>query len=262
MNEDLIKHVEELGLSNKEARVYIANLMLGPAGVQQIADTSGIKRVTTYVILESLAGLGLVSQSIHAKKTLFNAEAPDNLRRLLDKREQSLRDQKQQLDELLPQLRSLKVLSIDAPSVKFYDGFEGIQANNKNFFAAARKNNIKSIYGISNLDLLYKYFPDIEDQGANPDRVSAGIKSKFLYTSSKGPIMKATDKAKNRESRYVPLEKYSLDCDISIAGNTTALLSLGASKAIGIMIESEQVARGLQSLFDLAWEAAAPYNTD
>jgi sugar-specific transcriptional regulator TrmB len=51
MNEELIGQIEELGLSNKEARVYVANLMLGPAGVQQIADASGIKRVTTYVIL-------------------------------------------------------------------------------------------------------------------------------------------------------------------------------------------------------------------
>ena len=119
MNEDLVRQVEELGLSNKEARVYIANLMLGAAGVQQIADTSGIKRVTTYVILESLVNLGLVSQTTHAKKTLFNAEAPDNLQRLLEKREQSLRDQKQHLRDLLPHLKKLKTLTKTAPTVKF-----------------------------------------------------------------------------------------------------------------------------------------------
>jgi sugar-specific transcriptional regulator TrmB len=260
MNEDLIKQVEDLGLSNKEARVYIANLMLGPAGVQQIADISGIKRVTTYVILESLVNLGLVSQTTHAKKTLFNAESPSNLSRLLEKRAQSLSDQRHQLEELLPQLKSLKVLSTDAPSVKFYDGPEGIQSNNKAFFEKARKDNVDCIYGVSNLDLLYQYFPFIEDQGANPDRVSTGIPSKFLYTAAKGPIMEATDKVKNRESRFVPSDKYMLECDISIAGNTAVLLALSPSKAIGVTIESEQISRGLKSLFDLAWEAAAPYN--
>src|SRR5947209_5718152 len=131
MDDQLISQVEELGLSNKESRVYVANLMLGAAGVQQIADASGIKRVTTYVILESLVSLGLVSQTTKAKKTLFNAESPENLRRLLDKKEQSIKEQKHQLEELLPQLGKLSTLPKDVPSVKFYDGAESIQTINK-----------------------------------------------------------------------------------------------------------------------------------
>src|SRR4051812_25054594 len=83
MNDELIASIEDLGLSQKEARVYLANLMLGPATVQKIADQSGIKRVTTYVILESLNNLGLVSQSTKGKKTYFVAEEPSHLRRLL-----------------------------------------------------------------------------------------------------------------------------------------------------------------------------------
>jgi len=260
MNEELIKQVEDLGLSNKEARVYLANLMLGPAGVQQIADASGIKRVTTYVILEALVNLGLVSQSSHAKKTLFNAEAPDNLSRLLEKREQSLEDQKQHLQELLPQLTKLKTLPKDAPSVKFYDGLEGVQTINKMFFSAVEKMKPECIYGISNLDLLYQYFPQVEDEGANPERVKSGLKSRFIYTSSKGPIMKSTDKESNRESRFVPIEQYALECDMSIGGNLIALLALNTPKPVGIIIESEQIAAGFKSLFELAWGAAAPYN--
>lgn len=262
MNEDLIKQVEELGLSNKEARVYLGNLMLGAAGVQQIADISGIKRVTTYVILEALVNLGLVSQSSHAKKTLFNAEAPDNLRRLLEKREQSIQDQKHHLDELLPQLSKLKTLPKDTPSVKFYDGFEGVQTINKMFFSAVQKMQPDCIYGVSNLDLLYQYFPQVEDEGANPERVKSGLKSRFIYTSSKGPIMKATDEESNRESRYVPIDQYSLECDMSIGGNLIALLALNNPKPVGIIIESEQIARGFKSLFELAWGAASSHNPD
>src|SRR6185312_6391958 len=129
-------------------------------------------------------------------------------------------------EELLPQLKDLKTLATDAPSVKFYDGPEGIQTNNKAFFEKAERDKVGCVYGVSNLDLLYHYFPYIEDQGANPDRVSTGIPSKFLYTSSKGPIMKATDELKNRESRFVPPDKYGLECDISIAGHNVALLAL------------------------------------
>ncbi len=122
------------------------------------------------------------------------------------------------------------------------------------------KYGAEQTYGISNLDLLYQYFPHIEDQGANPERIKSKVKSKFLYTSEKGAIMKQSDSDKNRESRFVPLEKYSLLCDISIGGNFTALLALGDQNPIGITIESKQIADGMRSVFDLAWEAAARYN--
>lgn len=260
MNEDLIKQIEELGLSNKEARVYIANLMLGAAGVQQIADTSGIKRVTTYVILESLVNLGLVSQTNKAKKTLFNAESPTNLQRLLEKKEQSLAEQKDQLKALIPDLKSLKGLPKDNPQVKFYDGADSIQTLNKAFFSQSMKAGSSISYGISNLDLLYKYLPQIQDTGANPVRMEAGVKSKFIYTASNGPILHSTDTQANRESRFVPKDKYSLECDISISGNLVAMLSLGGNSPIGISIESEQIANGMRSVFDLAWETAEKYN--
>lgn len=259
MNEELISQIEDLGLSNKEARVYVANLILGPAGVQQIADTSGIKRVTTYVILESLVNLGLVSQTTKAKKTLFNAESPENLQRLLDKKEESLKDQKQQLKELLPELDSLKTLPKDTPHVKFYDGVEGIKTINQMFFTELKKSGITESYGISNLDDLSKYLPEIEDRRGNPARLEAGIKSKFIYTSQKGAIMKESDKEKNRESRYLPPEKFNFSCDLSIAGKYLALLSTSGSQPIGVVIESLPIASGMKSIFDLAWEASEKY---
>lgn len=254
MNEDLIKHVEELGLSNKEARVYIANLMLGPAGVQQIADTSGIKRVTTYVILEALINLGLVSQTSHAKKTLFNAEAPDNLRRLLEKREQSLHDQKQQLEELLPQLKNLKTLPKDAPSVKFYDGAEGIRTVVKTFIRESQEAGIKEAYGVSNLDELHAVFPEIAAAEANPDRLKAGIRSRIIYTSAQGPILTKGDADHLRESRYVDMKDYPINGDMGIVGDRVAMVSLVGAQPIGVIIKSQELTRMLTSLFDLAWE--------
>jgi sugar-specific transcriptional regulator TrmB len=116
MNDQLlISHVEELGLSNKEARVYLASLGLGPASVQKIADEAGIKRVTTYVILESLVGLGLVSQTVKGKKTYFVAEDPVNLERLIERRRQELKEQKQNFDHILPELQNLKMQPKDSP---------------------------------------------------------------------------------------------------------------------------------------------------
>ena len=49
------KQLKSLGFSEKEARVYLALLELGPSTTTEIARKSKINRTTGYDILESLA---------------------------------------------------------------------------------------------------------------------------------------------------------------------------------------------------------------
>lgn len=259
MNQEMIAQIEDLGLSNKEARVYVANLMLGPASVQQIADYAEIKRVTTYVILESLISLGLVSQTMKGKKTLFVAEDPSNLRRLLEKREQELAEQKTSFEQVLPELQSLKTLPEEAPGVKFYEGADGIKTLFSSFFSLPEYQT-SDISGISNLDQVHEFFPDFEAAGGNPERLKRGIKSKLVYTSAKGPIYQQDDSDKLRVARYVPIDKYPLSGDFSIVGDHVFLLSLGGKKPIGISIHSREITKGFRAIFDMAWDKAEQYN--
>jgi len=260
MNEQLISHVEELGLSNKEARVYLACLSLGPASVQRIAERSGIKRVTTYVILESLVVLGLISQSTKGKKTYIVAEDPVNLERLLEKREHELKEQKHNFKRILPDLQGLKTLPKDSPMVKFYDSADGIRTILNGFLEQARRPGINTVYGFSNLDLVLSHFPEFREGMSNPVRRRAGLHSQFLYTSAKGPIMKETDKIQNRESRWLPPDKFPVVGDFTVLGDHILMLSLGAMHPMGITIVSYEMAEGMRSLFSAAWEAAAAYN--
>lgn len=255
MNDELIASIEDLGLSQKEARVYLANLMLGPATVQKIADQSGIKRVTTYVILESLNNLGLVSQSTKGKKTYFVAEEPSQLRRLLQKKEQAIKEQQGHFDAILPELNQLKTLPTESPNVRFYDTAEGIKTIMDSFLEAHKEAGV--LYGISNIDQVNAFFPEIEQLQGNPRRLKVGIHSKFLYTSLRGPVLHASDVERNRESRFVPLDKFPLNGDITILGDNIVMLSLSGNKPIGITIKSAELAKAQKVLFDLAWESAS-----
>lgn len=259
MNDELLTAIEDLGLSEKEAKVYVANLMLGPATVQQIADQANIKRVTTYVILESLAGLGLVSQSNQGKKTYFTAEDPISLRRLLQKKEQQVTDQKASFEHILPELQGLKNLPAESPSVHFYDTAEGIRSIVSSFFSSHR-GEIDMVYGISNLDQLHAFYPEMAVQLTNPERVKNKIPSQFLYTSTRGPIYKDTDEQSMRKSRWVPTNEYPISGDINIVGNYIIMLSLSGNQPIGITINSADLAKGMKAIFELAWAAAEKYN--
>ena len=61
----------ELGLSEKEASVYLASLELGASSVQKISQQAKINRATTYVIIESLSKKGLMSTMEKAGKIFF-----------------------------------------------------------------------------------------------------------------------------------------------------------------------------------------------
>lgn len=259
-DQQLISHIEELGLSNKEARIYVGCLALGPASVQQIADQSGIKRVTTYVILESLLGLGLVSQSTKGKKTYFNAEDPHHLQRLLEKREQELDEQKHNFEQILPQLKGLGKLPSGLPHVKFYDTTEGIRTVLNNFAEEGKRPGIDLVYGYGNLDLLFDRFPLIRANMGNPGRMNAGVRSNFLYTCKDGPILKKSDEERNRESRWLPSDIFPVMGDFTIVGDNIMMLSMAEQHPIGITVSSPELAQGLKVLFTIAWQAAAAYN--
>ena len=53
--------LKELGLAEKEAKVFLASLELGSSAVQEIAKKAEINRATTYVIIEKLMKKGLMS---------------------------------------------------------------------------------------------------------------------------------------------------------------------------------------------------------
>ena len=71
--ESIQKHLEEVGLSAKAARVYLALLQLGSGTVQDVASRAGIVRTTCYPLLEELQKRGLVSTTRSGKKAVFVA---------------------------------------------------------------------------------------------------------------------------------------------------------------------------------------------
>lgn len=71
--------LQQVGLSESEANVYLASLMLGPAGVQQLAQKSGLTRQMVYTLLPRLLEEGLLKHVTTGKKRQLQAVSPDIL---------------------------------------------------------------------------------------------------------------------------------------------------------------------------------------
>lgn len=73
----VIQALMSLGLSDKEAHVYLALYKIGKGTAYEIAKESGIKRPTVYVLVEELRKRGLALMVPHSKKQLYIARDPN-----------------------------------------------------------------------------------------------------------------------------------------------------------------------------------------
>src|SRR3989344_1097105 len=184
----MFEKLKNLGLSENEAKVYMAMLELGPSVVVEISRKSQINRPTTYVQIESLKKKGLVSTQTKGKKQYFIAESPDKLELLIDSELKTIEDRKSELNNFLPELLNLFNTSGQRPHVKFFEGKEGVLALQREF----QKTDDTPICGITSLDNVFEIFPEFENTYVKK-RVQKKIPTKTIYTSMEGPVLKDSD---------------------------------------------------------------------
>lgn len=250
----MLDELKKIGLSENEAKVYLALLELGSSTVQQIAQKAVIKRPTAYVQLESLMKQGLVTNFEKARKTFFRAEDPEYLKKVVEKNRKQAEEEGATLEKILPDLGKLFLTAGERPRVRFFEGVDGIKTMQKEFLKTHKGGELDVIYS---RDDLLKLFPTQLEEYSK-ERVKRNIRSRMIYTSNEGAGLKKTDAAMLRESRHIPKEKFPLTCDIAFWGDTVAISAL-REKPMGIIIESKEIINSLRAIFELAWEGAEKY---
>lgn len=252
----MLTALKNLGLSEKEAKVYLAALELGSSSVQKIGRKAGVNRATTYVMIESLIKRGLVSFFEQGKKRFFAATHPSQLVRLIRQKELDIQELKENLEkDLLPQLLSIHNIAGDKPRVRFFEGKAGLQAMRDDFLRTTDK-QIEAVYP---LDGYTKVFTEKETQEYREQRKKKNIHVQAIYTSTTGQELLDNQYSTRIQ---VPHKEFPLEADITFYNNKTGIASFGKEKPIGVIIEDKHITQTLRSLFKLAWETAKKIRED
>lgn len=250
MNPTLERELEKLGFSDKEAKVYLASLELGPHPVQDIARKAGVNRATTYVMIEGLTQRGLMTSFERGKKRLFSAEPPDRLLSIVRVKEQELREREREFSQVLPELRAILAASGERPRVRFFEGPEGLRAIREEVLATDAKEMwlvTRAKIGASELST-----PEHEEYDR---RLSAkGVTVHILFTGSVAPE-EVTDHS-NWKFRKVSEDRFPFKADLTVFGNKLFAFTY-SGKLIGAIIENADIAETFRSALRLAWEGAA-----
>ena len=250
----ILSDLINLGLSEKEAKVYLASLELGSSSVAQIAKESKVNRATTYVILEALAKMGLVGKIEEDKKTFYAASHPESLERIFEIQLKDINERRKSLEKILPDLRLVDNKKSGKPIIKFYEGREGSITSNYEIYSQKIDQNkqepIRLIYPKDKAPII---FSKEEMEKARKVRLEKKIKSKVLCTSS-GEVTSTED----GDRLKIP-DKYKINADIDIYGEMVRIASLG-KKLPSILIKDKDIAETFKSIFELAWEGVKSLN--
>lgn len=247
--------LKKLGLKDKEAAVYLACLELGSAPVQKISRKARVVRATTYVVLNSLAQKGLVTQFKEGKKTLFSAEPPRQLKRLLEKKREEIEERQSELEKILPELQVVMKSSGDRPSVRYFEGKEGQRAMRQEIVMYSQPNDI--ILNFTPADHLTAVFPDEENKQLEA-RVARGIFAKTIFTTKSEALKKrwlSQEHSNKSERRFVTPDLFPVSSGMTIYRDRIAMATF-TGKLIGVIVESQDLANMMRTLFELAWKSA------
>ena len=241
-NPNLTAILQNLGLNEKEAKVYLACLELGSATIQEVSDKAGVKRTSVYNFLEDMKARGFITEIQQDKKMLLIAEDPHTLIQKAD-------EQKKQLEKILPEFLSIYNLPGEKPKVRFYQGIEGLK---KVYEDTLKESN--PIYLISDYE---KMFSAIETDWMwqyGEKRAAKKIKAfSIAKEGAKAKEVKTKDNKQLRETRFI--KEVDFETEINIYGDKVALLSFRRPYA-GVIIEDKAISQTLLSMWRVIWNLA------
>jgi len=242
--------LEDLGLSKLEVDAYLALVKTSgaqPASV--IARRMNVNRTTTYKALVNLTKFGLATKTMRHGIICFFAEDPeDSLRNLVESKTQNLKEVSATILEAIPSLVVGEEGSPNMPKIRYYEGIEGI----KQVYESVLKEGV-DYYRYGDITKIYNVLGDFADDFIKR-RNQLGITAHAIMPYHKrSEELYKRDKEELRKALYLPHDLLPIEGEVRIFGNKVAILTLKKDAPIGIIVESEVVARMFKSIFMLTW---------
>lgn len=242
-----VEHLLNLyGLNDKESKVYIACLQLGQDTAYNIAEKSGVKRATTYLVLRSLVKKSLVTTHITSKSLLYSASSPQNL-------VQQLEHRKKEIEQALPSLMALYNSQPEKPTIEIFEGLDGVKQIYESMIEYVQKGEEILLYGDTSFfkgnASLYKSWLEETKAARGPIReLNNGDETNLSYQR---------DVNENQNSQHqvkcLPAGTKSFLNDNLIYADKLVIFST-QKHFFATVIKSKEIADSYRTMFNLAWD--------
>lgn len=240
---DLPRTLQNIGLSEKESKIYLELLTLKEALPGVIAKRAGVKRPTAYLVLDQLLKKGLVSQ---VKKGRYFYFQPVNPHSLVEDQYKRFND----LEKSLPELLSLHEQFSAQPQVSFFQGREGIIRIMEDTLTAKTELLCWADVSLATRTLLKDYYPSYITK-----KVKRKVWLRGIFSYDKAALeVKRRGKEELREVVLIPKEEFPFKNEINIYDDKVAIVS--HADQMGVIIQNQNIADTQRSIFNFAFKYA------
>lgn len=244
-NENLISTLKLAGLNETEAKIYLANLELGPSSAWNIYLKTKIKRPTCYAVLDNLVADGIATKTNDGNRNIFTVIDPEKLL-------MSLEVKKNEFFKSLPLFDALKSESKEKPKIRVYEGIEGVfQA----YMLGLDQPEGSEILVFGSTKIWAKYNSLIKVYLA--ERVTKNINIRALYTNSKDKhLYLKMDREELRETKFLPRDYYDPKVETQVFGGTVIYIAHSEKEPFATVIEDESIAFDVRQRFEILWQVS------
>lgn len=236
-----------LGLTEKEARIYRALLSMKEGSAYSIAQKSGVKKPTTYVLLEQLVEKNFVMRIPKVRKQLYVARPPTEV----------FHDAQKKLVEaetFLPVLLSLANKEQQEIKTLFYEGIKGMKQSWWYKIDELKDTEMLAFYA-SSID----FSPELINIAMEWNEEAAGKNIHTRAIAPNHPSLKKfrkLDKEHNKTVKVVPYSKYSSKVAIEISEQFVRIMMFKDLQAV--ILDNPNVAKAMKEIFEMTWSTTTP----
>jgi HTH-type transcriptional regulator, sugar sensing transcriptional regulator len=230
---------QEIGLTNAEAKTYIALLKTGITTAGPLLDETGLQNSTLHKTLHKLVSKGFASFNIKSKTRYYQASEPENILRFI-------REKESRFESMLPELKMLQK-PIEKQQAEVFEGFKGFKNMLYDFIKEAKRGDEYLFFSFytenpDDFDNVYNFYVDFEKE-----RKKQGIVVKGLAPT------KIKEKFKGRNMKNVRFVDYPIPLNISVFQDKI-IFTPWQDKQVSFLINSRQLAESFRQYFNSIYD--------
>lgn len=251
----MIEALRNAGLTDGEARTYVALTELGLSTVGKIVNKSGVTKSIIYQILEKLVEKGLVSFIFKEKTKYFQASSPYNILEFLDDKKSEVEQSKKEIHKIIPELL-MKNRTAEHSQVTVYEGFKGIMTVYHKRFEKLKEGDEYLNLGLPAIQPKHHHAFWQKD---HKERTRRKIKAKLLYNINvKDAVLRNRNSFKGCDARRMPVD-IETPSWILIYKDIVIIAIPQGVHPLAIEIHNPEVAKSFEKYFNWYWEKSKKF---
>lgn len=242
--------LREIGLTNYEARVYLALLDIGKSTSGEILKKAELRTGKIYEILYSLRNKGFISEITENNVKRFSPADISRVYTYLDKKKEIISNYERSLKDILPSILERAKNSKEEIKIEIFTGFEGYKTASLKEISRYENGEILYVLGVLPENKYPKLVDSYYRETIQPKRLLNRIIVKKIFAEE------ARDaKAYIEKGSKVKYIAYNSPITINVIDDLT-ILEIFSSEIIMISIESKEISKSFINQFENIWKVA------